>query len=119
MSSTPDFERITREALQIIYPEVTFNFTRDASSEEFDFAFAILESEVPWHFTTLKKLVAGVKSRKTLYLDNNGKVYSGFVGLKLYLEFFRKRIALVKHDKLFLLELIKRMFKKKLLNPIR
>jgi hypothetical protein len=84
-----------------------------------DLVFAINESEIPWDFGKLKKLVKSFKSKRVIYLDNNGKIYGKFTKIQLYIDFVRKRSNLFKVDKLFMFDLLNRMIFKKLLNPIK
>lgn len=119
LKSTPAFRQIVKQALQIVFEKATISFYDEIETTTmFDLKIFIIESEIPWEFKGLKSLGHKVNSEYVLYFDNNGQIFSSNVQFALYIRFFGKRWSIIKHDKLFIFDLIKRVLKQKLLKPI-
>jgi len=121
LPSTELFRGIARSALARVFPasEIFFHDEVEKENQEFDLKVFILESEIPWQRKSLKSKGMKVNARQTIYLDNNGERIPNPVGFNLYWRFFSKRGGIIKNDPIFLWDLASRVFKKRLLKPIK
>lgn len=119
LKSTPAFRQIAREAIQTLFPDAEIEFYDKASQQEYDLKIFIIESEIPWEFKSFNALGDSIQAKQTIYLDNNGRIFGKRVLWALYRSFIGKRYALIKHDKIFVFDLLKRMLRKRLLKPIK
>jgi hypothetical protein len=119
LKSTPAFHKITKEAIQMLFPEAEVEFFNVATKFNYDLKLYIIESEIPWEFKPFDALGKHITSKQTIYLDNNGRIFKRWLLMSLYRSFIGKRFDLIKHDKLFLFDLLKRMLSKRLLKPIK
>ena len=121
LPSTELFRRIARSALTRVFPasEIYFHDEIEQGNQGFDLKVFVLESEIPWHLKSLKSKGVNINARQTVYLDNNGERIPNPVGSILYWRFFSKRGGIIKNDPMFLWDLASRVFKKRLLKPIR
>jgi hypothetical protein len=121
LPSTDLFRSIAYKALAKVFPKSKIVFSEDVQEKKssFDLKIYILESEIPWELKGLKAHGTGILASKEIYIDNNGEYISKPIGLSLYWRFFSKRLSIIKNDPMFLFDLIKRVFKKRLLKPVR
>lgn len=123
IKTTQKFSDIVKCVLEKLFPGCELYFSEEIKSKKnlitYDLVIAIIESEVPWHFKELNKVVNKFNFKKVIYLDNNGRVYSNFVFLRLNYLFIVKRLKYFKIDKLVFFDIIKRVLKKELLKPIK
>lgn len=120
LKSTPAFRGIAQTAFQRILPETELFFHDDPAIPEIvDLKIYIIESEIPWDFAPFSKIGDAVPANQIIHVDNNGRIFGKNVKYQLYRSFIGKRYGLIKHDKMFLLDLGKRMISKRLLKPIK
>lgn len=119
LPSTENFRTIARNAAQNLFPESEILFHDDAQMEEFDLAVYIIESEIPWDLKKVLKYRNRLSAKNSIYLDNNGERFNPPLSLNLYRQFLGKRWEVIKHDPSSILDLLGRIFKKRLLRPIR
>ncbi|MCR9155252.1 MAG: sulfatase-like hydrolase/transferase [Bacteroidetes bacterium] len=121
LPSTNAFQRIANQAIRSLFPKASISLHQDekALSSQFDLKLYILESEVPWDLKRTKRHGASITAKKEVYLDNNGERIQKPVSLNLYHNFLSKRWAIIKHDPGSLKDILQRIFRKRLLSPIR
>ena len=99
--------------------EIFFYDEIEQGNQGFDLKVFVLESEIPWQLKSLKSIGLHINARHTVYLDNNGERVPNPVGFNLYWRFFSTRGGIIKNDPKFLWDLASRVFKKRLLKPIK
>ncbi len=123
INSTQEFIQIIKNIFKELYPLSKIDYIIDDrgnfSKINYDIKYIIIESEIPWDINLLLKKAKKIKGKKTIYLDNNGKIYYNFIKFKLYKNFFNSRRKWIYNDKLYIIDLISRLIFKKLLKPIK
>ena len=83
VESTPAFRSIIESVFSKLFPEKEIYFSPGVLTTEkpviFDILFVIIESEIPWDFGKIGKIASQIKSRKIIYLDNNGMIIQNIV----------------------------------------
>ena len=120
VDSSPAFNNIIRSICSKLYPDSKISILKDKYDEnKFDLILFIIDSELPWSFNKKLKLLKRIKYKKIIYLDDNGNIYYHLIKFNLYSNFIKKRLVFLKTDKLYLFDLLKRLFLKKILKPIK
>lgn len=121
LKSSTAFKQIVLNALNEVFRPETIQYYNEVGNDqkEFDLNIYIIESEIPWDLSSLKKLGVNILAKENIFIDNNGRVFRSNVQIKLYVNFIAKRWLILKHDKLFIFDLMKRMLKRKVLKPIK
>lgn len=121
LPSTNVFRNITLGALKDLFPraEISFHDESGVQNSSFESKIYVLESEVPWDFKKLLKYGRQIRAKREIFIDNNGDRLYKPITLNLYKRFLGKRWVIIKHNPSSIFDLLVRVFRKKLLGPIR
>lgn len=119
LPSSPTFQKVVIKVIKEIFPISTVNFHTNTGKHKVDLLIYIIESEIPWELKSLKEQGKGIIAEKVVFTDNNGIRMGKYVLIEMYKYFIAKRWPLIRQEPAVLFDVFSRIFKKRLLNPVK